>query len=228
MVDITSILEEAEPAESSVTLCLSGKLVARWERLAAQYRDARPSSTLGGEDGSREQLAQEMEALREQMLTKQVVFTLRALPPHAAAALNARRPVKTEGQSDEDAEAAWRGWLFEVVSACAVDPVMTPEQVELLYSKLSLRQWTELSGTAWGVCFDSARIPFSVNGFGPPRSFDEESRQPDPSTSPIPLSLADPLPAEPSSSETTLGDSLGGLPPRSRSGRTKTVNSSSL
>lgn len=189
--DIESIIDEAEPAQTAVTICVKGSLKAEYERLETQLDDVGHAVTnlAGGGPGS--EIAARMVELREQMKTYERTFTLRAVTPRRAwRNLQAKRPIKTP-EMDEDAYGdLYHPWVCSVVAASALDPAMKPEQVERLADKLSDGDWGKLANAAWKVNDSSSEIPFSVAASVLSRSSGAKSKQPEPSDNPDHGSLA--------------------------------------
>src|SRR5689334_19720033 len=100
-MDIESIIDDAEPAETVVTICIKGKLRSRYEALEAKLGSFTEASMSLAGDTSKAQTAAEMADLAEQMHQWERQFTLRAITPRRAwRNLAAKRPVKTPGMSD--------------------------------------------------------------------------------------------------------------------------------
>jgi hypothetical protein len=204
-VDIESIIDEAEPPESSVTLCLKGSLVAQYEALDAQLREAMKEQaaaeggqSLAGTDTSRtDPLVAAMTVLREQMLAYERAFTFRAMPPLTFANLRSGMPAKTEEQTAEAFTAEYHSWVCKVIAAACADPQMSPEQADRLSQRLSDAQWRKLRDGAWLVNAEAQDVPFSAAVSVLTLASAQRSRQPEPSDSPGPGSLAgnpDPAP----------------------------------
>ena len=226
VADIESWLDEIETPETSVTLCLKGKLVAEYERLDAQLAEVGTAMANLAGDGPGSEITARMAELREQMLAHMRTFTFRAVTPRGGwRKLIGRQPVKAEGVDADAFADLYHAWLCEMVSASASDPVMSAEQVQRLADKLSNGQWVKLANGAWSVNDDSQGIPFSVAASVLSRGSGEKSRQPEPSDNPDHDSLAGSPSSEPESSTTTEAGSLAGSPPRTRSGRTRTATS---
>jgi hypothetical protein len=188
--DIESIIDEAEPAQTAVTICVKGNLRAEYERLEVQLADVGNAVTsLAGGPGT--EIAARMNELREQMKTYERTFVLRAVTPRRAwRNLLAKRPVKTPDMDDEAYLDLYHPWVCAVVAASALDPPMKPEQVERLADKLSDGDWQKLANAAWRVNDDSSEIPFSVAASVLSRSSGVKSKQPEPSDNPDHGSLA--------------------------------------
>lgn len=205
--DIESIIDETEPAETAVTICIKGSLVAEYERLDTELAAASLVATSLAGDSPGAHLADRMQQLREQMQSWQRTFTLRAVTPRRAwRNLVAKRPVKTSELDEEAYADLYHPWVCEIVAASAADPVMKPEQVERWADRLSDGDWQKLANAAWKVNDDSRGIPFSVAASVLSRSSGARSRQPEQSDNPDHGSLAGSAEPSPSTSTTTPDD----------------------
>lgn len=201
-----AILDAAEPAEHSVTICLKGALSAEYQRIEGELRDIAPSTTLAGPGEHATALAQRLEELREQIVQWRQTFTFRALPPLEFENYQARVPDSAQSQTDpEGFRAAYHAWACELAAACLVEPAMTAEQVDQLSARLSIADWLKLRTAAQDVNVSEQGVPFSVAVSVLSRSSGEPSRQPEPPEPPAPSSLAD-SPEPPPSTSTTSTD----------------------
>lgn len=199
--DIESIIDDAEPAETEVRLCIKGNLRSRYDRLEAQLGGITETAASLAGDTNKARIAAEMAELVEQMHTWQRSFTLRAVTPRRAwRNLVAKRPVKTPDLTDEQYADLYHPWVCGIVAASAAEPAMTAEQVERLADKLSDGDWQRLANAAWSVNDDSRDIPFSVAASALLRSSGARSRQPEPSDNHGHGSLAGSLEPSPSTS----------------------------
>lgn len=190
--DIESIIDEAEPAQTAVTICVKGGLKSEYERLDAQLGDITQAATNLAGDGPGSEIAARMAELREQMQQYLRSFVFRAVTPRRRwRDLVAKRPVKTPDMDDEAYLDLYHPWVCAIVAASALDPPMKPDQVERLADKLSDGDWQKLANAAWRVNDDSSEIPFSVAASVLSRSSGAKSRQPEPSTNPDHGSLAE-------------------------------------
>lgn len=224
-MDIESILDEVEPQETSVTLCLKGSLVSEYERLDQQLSNVTTNvMNLAGE-GPATELVARMDEVREQMLAHEQAFIFRAITPRRAwRNLTARRPVRAPDMTDEEYGDLYHPWVCEVVAASAAEPAMTAGQVERLADKLSDGQWMRLANAAWAVNDSAQGIPFSAAASVLTRSSGEKSKPPEPLGNPAHGSLAGNPQPEPEPSPPRMA-APSGSPPRTRSGRTKTATS---
>ena len=205
LLDIESIIDEVEPAETAVTICVKGSLRSEWERLDAQLGSVSTVATNLAGDSPGAPIAARMAELVEQMHAFERTFVVRAVTPRRAwRNLLARRPVKAEGMDDEAYLDLYHPWLCTVVANSLVDPPSTREQVERLADRLSDGDWQKLANAAWNVNENSAGIPFSVAASVLTRGSGAKSKQQETSGNPAHGSLA----GNPSSdtSTTTMDD----------------------
>lgn len=158
MPDIKDILARAKPREHTVSICVAGDLAAEYDRLQAELAKVsawQPQSM--AEENPSTAIAERIADLTEQMRASEVDFTFRALGRKAWSDLVAQHPGKT-------AEDAWDDETLglALVSECAVDPQMTPEEVDELFETLNVSQRQELLNAAWEVNGGSTAIPFSL------------------------------------------------------------------
>lgn len=164
MPDITQILAQAKAREKSVYLCLAGDLIAEVDRLERQLDGLsgdswQPESLAATNPAQR--IAKQIKAVRDRMKKAETEFRLRALGAKAYSDLLAAHPGKSpeEGFDMETFPKA-------LLSACAIDPVMTPEQTEALFEILNEAQRQELMQAAFDVNNEATSIPFSVGASG--------------------------------------------------------------
>ncbi|MFB6977685.1 hypothetical protein [Streptomyces scopuliridis] len=163
MPDITEILKRAKPREKSVFMCLAGDLIAevdRLERELAGLSDTWRAESLASSNPA-EKIAKKIKAVREQMKEAETEFRFRAVGDKAWSDLVAAHPSANKNEG-------WDPATFPkaLVSACCVDPVMTPEQAEQLFEVLNEGQRTELMQGAYDVNAEATSIPFSVSASG--------------------------------------------------------------
>lgn len=189
--DIESIIDETEPAEVVVTICIKGNLRSKYDRLESKLGSF--TEAMGSLAGNPEKtaIAEAMAELVEQMHAAERPFTLRGVTPKRAwRNLLAKRPVKTPDLDDEQYLDRYHPWVCGIVAASAADPVMTAEQVERLADKLSDGDWKLLANAAWSINDDSRDVPFSAAASALIRSSGGKSKLPEPSERPDHGSLA--------------------------------------
>jgi hypothetical protein len=148
--DIESIIDDTEPATTSVTICIKGALRAEYDRLETQLGTTASNSLAG--DTTNRAVAERMAELVEQMRAAERTFNLRAVTPRRAwRNLTAKRPLKTPDLDDDAYADLYHPWVCSIVAASAIEPAMTPEQAERLADKLSDGDWQKLANGAWSV-----------------------------------------------------------------------------
>jgi len=192
-IDIDALIDEAKPAERSLQLCLRPDLVARYDELAIQFAEAdkRRSNSLAGSGGDAVTIAQQMEDLREEMLTKTVTVVMRALPQPAFQRLTKMHPPRRDDAGNIDPDDAegpgvnmatfWRA----LVKACWASPEVSKDRMaKLLDEKLTDRQFEQLANLAFAVNRGDVDIPFSFAASRRLLSSSPESVSPDSLASP--------------------------------------------
>lgn len=190
--DIESIIDDAEPAEATVVICVKGSLRSEYDLLEAQLNDMSHVvvTSLAG-SGPASEIAERLAEVSEQMRAYERPFKLRAVAPRRAwRNLLAKRPLKTPGMDDEAYADVYHPWLCTVVAKTVAVPASSPEQIERLADKLSDGDWQKLANAAWRVNDDSREVPFSAAASVLIRSSGAKSKQPDPSENPGHGSLA--------------------------------------
>jgi hypothetical protein len=159
MPNIKEVLAKAKPREHTVRICVAGDVAAEYDRLEAELTSTaqwQPQSM--AEANPSTALAERMVALQEQMREAEVEFTFRALGKLAWSDLVAQHPSSIEGELvDADSLAP------ALVAACAVDPEMTPEDVDELFETLNHGQRQKLTEAAWHVNGEATNVPFSLH-----------------------------------------------------------------
>ncbi|MFP3986876.1 hypothetical protein U9R90_05115 [Streptomyces sp. E11-3] len=159
MPDISEILAKAKPREHTVRICLAGDVAAEVDRLEGELQAlGQWTSQSLAEENPGVALAEQIAAARERMREAEVAFTFRALGAKAWSDLVAQHPGKAEGEAwDVDTLAP------ALVAASAVDPAMSPDQVDELFEQLNHGQREELIGAAWSVNGEATSVPFSLH-----------------------------------------------------------------
>jgi len=168
-IDIDALIDEAQPAERSMQLCLRPDLAARFDELSTKFAEAdqRRSNSLAGSGGDAVTIAQQMEELREEMATKTVTVVMRAMPQPAFQRLTKMHPPRRDDAGNIDPDDAdgpgvnmatfWRA----LIRACWALPVVSKDRMtKLLDEKLTDRQFEQLANLAWAVNRGDVDIPF--------------------------------------------------------------------
>lgn len=183
-----------------VRLCLDGAVVAQIRELERQILDASAVAVSLAERSPASVLAEQIEALREQMRGSEVAFRLRAIPARDWTPLYGASPIRKDGEAEDLWNARWFAWLAEVVSRTLVEPAMTPEQVGQLVDGLPASSWRTLSDAAWGLNTGEVSVPFSAAASALTRTSGETSRRPSGSESPTASGAAPSRPRRPRTS----------------------------
>lgn len=158
MPDFAAIMKQARPRETTVTLYLAGDVAAELERLEAQYAETvtwEPDSLAAKHPG--EAIAAKIKGARKKLTASATDFRLRALGDEAWSDLVAAHP-------STDPNQRWDPLTFPraLVSACAIEPAMTPQQVTELFAVLNAGQREQLETGAYDVNASPTSIPFSL------------------------------------------------------------------
>lgn len=179
---LDSMLDSARLAERSVELCLRGDLQADFEDLERQLKEARS-------DGQRDdrlssgakgrQLAQQIEALREEMAASMVDFRVRALPRAKWAKLLRDHP-----GSDKSVQFNVDTFIPALLRLSLVEPELTEAQwVKLIGDAdsdgvLTSAQYDLLGDTCWSLNRKDTQVPFSSLASALLRNSEPMSKQP--------------------------------------------------
>jgi hypothetical protein len=166
MKNFKAMLAEAKLPERTVPICLRGDLVAKHEELERQLELAqkRELNSLAGNGAAN--LAEQIDALQDQMQEATFPFRLRALPrPQFRALVNAHPPRRNDENEivDDDKFIGVNAETFfdAMVRACLVDPELDEQGWNDLAESLTSHQWDALSDAAWGLNRREVDVPFS-------------------------------------------------------------------
>ncbi|MEV5819304.1 hypothetical protein AB0L22_09025 [Micromonospora haikouensis] len=175
-MDFDSILDQATLAETTVALCLNGKVRAEYERVRAgiDERAAQAeSSSLPGDDrlASRGPAPDpdqpELDRLEAEMRRHTVEFTLRALPRPEWTKLFAEHPPRVDKQTGKRDPRDGLGINVEaffpaLVKASIVSPELSGNRWAKLYDAISDAQFDKLATAAWNLNRVDDDVPFSL------------------------------------------------------------------
>lgn len=171
---------------TTVTLCVAGELQAQWEDLERELQDAidaeDDSLASGGE--SRE-IAERMDALREAMRAYERTVKFQALSQRAYSDLLAKHPPRKDNEDDQARSLNIETFPPALIAACAVEPVMTEEQVKQLAELLTNWQFNELFGASFMLNRSPVSIPKSVTVSEILANSAPRSKPPEPGVSPV-------------------------------------------
>lgn len=169
---IDAILKKAKPRETTVPIYMAGDLVAELERLERQLAEAGEQSwdhapSLTGDDPTRA-IAQKIAATRQKLKASEVEFRFRALPDWSddPAVTTWSDLLAVHAPKNENETFNADTFPRALISACCVDPVMSPEQVDQLNAVLNQAQRNELFEGAFSVNTEGTQVPFSVTASG--------------------------------------------------------------
>lgn len=162
MADIEALLKKAKARETTVPVYLAGDLVAEIERLERQLAEAGSAQwradSLADTNPTRA-IAEKIEAARKRLKASEVEFRFRALPDAQWSDLLAAHPPKDPERETFNTDTFPRA----LIAACAIDPVMNPEQVDRLFGVLNQGQRNDLFNGAFQVNTEGTNLPFSVS-----------------------------------------------------------------
>lgn len=164
---IEEILAAARPREAEVSLCLAGDLAADADRLAAEIDriGSVPRTSLADVD-PRTALVAELEKVHAKMRANSAVFRFRALSRKDYSDLLAAH------QSRDATKEAWNLDTFPpaLIAASCIEPAMTVEQAEDLFSRINQNGRDLLWSAAWRANTGEVRVPFSLAASPSPSS----------------------------------------------------------
>ena len=158
MPDISALLAAASPRELTVKVCLAGDAAGEAEALEAelgQLGEWRPTSM--GETNPAYVLQERLEAARQRVREASVEFRFRALGHRAYSDLIAAHPAAEGSKEPYDAGT----FLPALLSACCVEPSLTPAQVDRLLDVVNDGTARTLFATALAVNEEPSPLPFS-------------------------------------------------------------------
>lgn len=159
--DAKAAIAAAKLPERSVDLCLRGDLVAQLQELQRELVDAQREDEGSFDGGAALPVAQQIQALREEMLEYSVVFKLHALPRRKWTAMVAAHPPREDNEPDRVMGLNQETFFDALVKACVVDPVLDAADWADLDDRLSDGQWQALVNAAWAVNARDVDVPFS-------------------------------------------------------------------
>lgn len=163
MTSFEEVIAQAALPEDSVDLCLRRDLTSKFRELERRLQTASTEKANLGERSEASVIAEEMEALRREMVAASVTFRMRALPAPEFNRFKLSLPQRGKDESSEDfVSQKFYPRVVELVSRTCFDPVMTTDQVDQLVQVLSNGDWNALQVAAWGVNDDREGVPFSV------------------------------------------------------------------
>ena len=152
---MADILALAKPREASVTVCLAGDLAAEVDRITAELDalEGRPATSLA-DGAARARLTAELDEVRELMQEAEVTFRFRALEPKDYSDLIAAHPCPGKDWDPDTLPP-------DLLARSAVEPKMTLEEAQSLYSVVNDGDRGRLFSAAWRANNTAIAIPTS-------------------------------------------------------------------
>jgi len=164
-LDIDAELDDATPQTKVVPICLRGKLVEQFEALEEQLQDisrvelSAPSLASGGR---KRELAEQIEALRREMLAKSIPFHLQAMGRTEWNKLVDLHPPRPDNDVDRLRGFNEEEFFPALIRASVASPTLTEARwTKLLDVQLSPGQFEALAGAAWELNRRGVDVPFS-------------------------------------------------------------------
>jgi hypothetical protein len=165
VADVDDLIARAKPRQTTVPICLAGDLNARHQDLSRQLE------ALAGEGWQPEslsaknpriELAEQIQAVEQEMAGQLHTFVFGALPPAKFAELKRAHPARADAVPPER--------LFNtdtfpaaLVAACCQDPVFpTVAKVDELFERLGQGAFDAAFDGAWSACTGGSDVPKSL------------------------------------------------------------------
>lgn len=180
-MDFDAMLDDATLAETTVPICLNGKLRAQYTRLKARIDERAAAAqqeqaqALPGDDRlatkdpdtAPDPEQPELDRLVEQMRKYTVEVVLRALPKEEWNELFAKHPPRADKQTGKRNPRDMIGVNYDtffptLVRETIVSPEMTGDRWQKFYAKLSDAQFNKLANAAWDINQTEDDVPFSL------------------------------------------------------------------
>ncbi|MFC4034538.1 hypothetical protein ACFO3J_24120 [Streptomyces polygonati] len=166
--DIDALLKKAKPRETTVAVYLDGATGAEIERLERQLAQVGADEwapSLADTD-LRRPIAEKIAAARRKLRASEAEFRFRALPDWSDdPEVKTWSDLLAAHPPENPAEVVFNVKTFPrvLISACAIDPVMTPEQVDRLFAVINQAQRDAVFQAAYDANTEASSVPFSVS-----------------------------------------------------------------
>lgn len=171
MSSIKDDIAEAKFPERPVRICLRGDLLADFDEAEAalQAAMAKPVSDRLNDPAraERQQLAEQVQALREQIAAKTRTFRVRGMDRNEWRELALEHPARPGVEEDEPLSVNVQTYWPAVVRACTIEPVLDDDDYTALLGdettpgKLTSRQFQEWCSACVVVNRAEVDVPFS-------------------------------------------------------------------
>jgi hypothetical protein len=162
--DIDEFLEGYRLPQDEVPICMRSDLQLQFEQLHRQLEAARrapagDSFAGGAAEGDSRRIAEEIEALRQEMAGHVRVFVLQAVHRREWRDLLAAHPPRPK---DAPADHNTETFPVAVLVACSVKPKLSEEKAGRLIDMITPGQWGALWNTILELHGSSNPVPFSA------------------------------------------------------------------
>lgn len=175
--DIKKLLAEAQLPKRIVSVCTRGDLTAAAQRIERQIDaiDAAPSRRLAGDNGS-VTLAQELEAVREQMAETSIEFEMVAFSSARWRELKSEHPIGTNPTQADAVIGADATALFNAtVPLSVISPRLDADDWARLLEILPGGEWNKLVDAVYALNEEGTSLPFSSRAFAILRAQSDDS-----------------------------------------------------
>jgi hypothetical protein len=150
------IMALAKPREAVVKICVAGDLAAEADRLTVELAVLKDKPGTSLADGAeRARVQSELDEVAALMREAEIEYRFRALPRRDRSDLIAAHP----GRTGEDEEWNLETFPAALVAACAVEPTMSPSDVDQLFDVLNEDGCARLFNGAWRANQAPTSIP---------------------------------------------------------------------
>lgn len=159
--DFSALLKEGGLPERQVDICLRGALVAEFEAADQALTLAMKTPSTNKEDPGVSDLVERIEAIQAEMRDSTYTFRIRALDNAGYSELEAAHPARDGDEADAVLRFNRDTFFPALLKASIYDPALTAEEWTELLTKLTDRQYGELTDAAWFANRDKVSVPFS-------------------------------------------------------------------
>lgn len=159
--ELSDLIKSAKLPERTIQHCVRGDIVADVERLERELSSLKTQdSRLTGNPEARA-LAEQIEALREEMSESVIEFTLRALPRRAFQKLLASHPARDDDKYDRSIGYNRETFVDALVRASVAAPEVSEEDWETIVDAMTAAQWEDFANVAAALNMEQVSVPFS-------------------------------------------------------------------
>lgn len=176
-LSIDEVLAQARPKTTTVRVCLRGDLLGQHEALERELAEARRLDESENRHAEAPGVARRLQELEAEIDKAQVQFTFEAVGQKAWTDLGAEHP-PTEADREVGLEFNGRTFPVAAIAASAVEPKMSVEQAQQLFTRLNFGQWRVLWGGCLAANVEGTDVPFSAAASAVLRGSEMKSERP--------------------------------------------------